>query len=104
MTIIATILSLLHCDGPVSQPVDISARLDGLAAARPDHPDWRHSVVDLMKLLDIDSSADNRNRLAFELDYPGDMAAGRGAMNEWLRKEVMRRVSDNGGKVPEELM
>jgi hypothetical protein len=61
--------------------------------------DWRTSIVDLMKLLDIDSSLDNRKELADELGYTGDKD-GSAEMNIWLHKEVMRQLAANGGTVP----
>jgi hypothetical protein len=60
---------------------------------------WRSSIVDLMKLLDLDSSLDNRKELAEELGYTGDKD-GSAEMNIWLHREVMRRLAQNGGKVP----
>jgi hypothetical protein len=64
--------------------------------------DWRHSIVDLMKLLDLDSSLSARKELAKELHYTGDTNDS-AAMNIWLHKQVMRKLADNGGKVPEDL-
>lgn len=107
MTILSAILSLLHVTERASEPVDIAVTLDALAGAyEAQHGmllDWRHSVVDLMRLLDIDSSLENRRELATELSYPGNIEAT-GAMNMWLHREIMRRVAENGGKVPEELL
>jgi Domain of unknown function (DUF3597) len=64
--------------------------------------DWRHSIVDLMKLLNLDSSLSARKQLAEELHYTGDMNDS-AKMNIWLHKQVMRKLAENGGKVPEEL-
>ena len=64
---------------------------------------WRTSIVDLMKLLDMDSSLENRRSLAKELAFSGDMNDS-AAMNLWLHKQVMRKVSQNGGSVPKELL
>ena len=64
--------------------------------------DWRTSIVDLMKLLDLDSSLSARKELAQELHYSGDVNDS-ASMNVWLHKQVMRRLAENGGKVPEEL-
>lgn len=88
---------------PSAEPVDIAPILDDLAAKAGQKLDWRHSVVDLMKALDMDSSLDARTELASELSYPGD-PANVSAMNVWLHTEIMRRVRDNGGKVPDELL
>ena len=72
--------------------------------AEKGNPDlnWRSSIVDLMKLLDIDSSLDNRKELATELGYTGDKD-GSAEMNIWPHKEVMRRLAQNGGRVPSNL-
>ena len=83
-------------------PVDVEAVLDQLAAKQSQRLDWRHSIVDLMKLLDLDSSLGARKELARELQYSGDTKDS-AAMNIWLHKQVMTRLSENGGKVPEDL-
>lgn len=83
-------------------PVDIEPILDGMAANAGQKLNWRTSIVDLMKLLDIDSSLQNRKDLARELGYTGDMDDS-AAMNIWLHKQVMTRVAANGGKVPANL-
>lgn len=87
---------------PPMQPVDVAAILDE-KAARTSHPlNWRTSIVDLLKLLDLDSSLEARKELARELHYrgdPGDSAA----MNIWLHRQVMQKLEENGGKVPTEL-
>ena len=85
-----------------SQPVDVEPLLDGMAAKNKQKLDWRHSIVDLMKLLDLDSGLPARKELAKELNYTGDMDDS-AAMNIWLHKQVMRKLADNGGKVPEDL-
>lgn len=85
---------------PASQPVDVEAVLQGISARKGD-PDlnWRTSIVDLMKLLDLDSSLDNRKELATELGYTG-ARDGSAEMNIWLHKAVMRELEKSGGKVP----
>lgn len=82
------------------QPVDVEAVLTGIAQ-RKGNPDlnWRTSIVDLMKLLDLDSSLANRKELATELGYTG-AKDGSAEMNIWLSKAVMRELEKNGGKVP----
>lgn len=65
--------------------------------------DWRHSIVDLMKLLGIDSSMVNRRALASELGYTGDLNDS-ATMNTWLHKAVMQKLAENGGKVPATLL
>ena len=82
--------------------VDIEEVLNGLAAKNPQKLNWRTSIVDLMKLLDIDSNLDNRKELATELGYTGDKD-GSAEMNIWLHKAVMRRLGENGGRVPANL-
>ena len=81
-------------------PVDVVQSLDDMAAAKG-NPDlnYKSSIVDLMKLLGLDSSLDHRKELADELGYSGDKD-GSAEMNIWLHKEVMRQLAANGGKVP----
>lgn len=83
--------------------VDVEQVLTGIAASKG-NPDlnWRTSIVDLMKLLDMDSSLANRKELATELGYTGEKD-GSVEMNLWLQKEVMRQLAANGGKVPASL-
>ncbi len=86
---------------PMSQ-VDVAAVLTKLAAEKKEKLDWRKSIVDLMKLLDLDSSLSARKELAKELNYSGDTNDS-ASMNIWLHKQVMVKLADNGGKVPEDL-
>ena len=86
---------------PMSQ-VDVAAVLTKLATEKKEKLDWRKSIVDLMKLLDLDSSLSARKELAKELNYSGDMNDS-ASMNIWLHKQVMVKLADNGGKVPEDL-
>ena len=88
---------------PPPQPVDVTAVLDDLAANAGQKLDWRRSIVDLMKLVGMESSLSERKELADELGYTGDKADS-AAMNLWLHKQVIRKLSENGGKVPAELM
>jgi len=83
-------------------PVDVSAIMDNLATQATQKLDWRHSIVDLMKLINLDSSLTARKKLAQELNYTGDMNDS-ASMNIWLHKQVMIKLADNGGKVPDEL-
>ena len=87
---------------PAGPPVDIEQVLNDLAAKNPEKLNWRTSIVDLMKLLNLDSSIGNRKALATELHYTGDMNDS-ASMNIWLHKQVMAKVAQNGGKVPAEL-
>ena len=86
-----------------TQTIDVVQTLDQMAAAKG-NPDlnYKTSIVDLMKLLGMDSSLDNRKQLATELGYTGDKD-GSAEMNIWLQKEVMRQLAANGGKVPANL-
>ena len=83
-------------------PVDVAATLDKLAGANKEKLDWRHSIVDLMKLVDMESSLSARKALAADLHYSGDTNDS-AAMNTWLHKEVMKKLAENGGKLPPEL-
>jgi hypothetical protein len=82
--------------------VDVELVLETMAAGNQQKLDWRNSIVDLMKLVGIDSSLANRKALAQELGYTGDMNDS-AAMNVWLHKEVMRKLAENGGHVPTNL-
>ena len=82
--------------------VDVDAILTAEAANAGQPLNWRTSIVDLMKLLGIDSSLDNRKELAQELGYTGALD-GSADMNIWLHKAVMRELAANGGKVPADL-
>ena len=75
-----------------------------LAAKNPQQLNWRTSIVDLLTLLDIDSSAAARRELADELGAPVDLKDGSAEMNTWLHRAVLRKIADNGGKVPKELL
>jgi Domain of unknown function (DUF3597) len=83
--------------------VDVTKILDDLAAKNPEKLDWRKSIVDLMKLVGMDSSLASRKELAQDLNYTGDTSDS-AKMNIWLHKEVIRKISENGGKVPQELL
>jgi 3-oxoacyl-ACP reductase-like protein len=83
--------------------VDVTAILDGLAAKNAEKLDWKKSIVDLMKLVGMDSSFGARKELAKELNYAGDPNDS-ATMNIWLHKQVLIKLSENGGKVPAELL
>ncbi len=83
--------------------VDVAEILNGLAAKSSEKLDWKHSIVDLMKLVGMDSSLTARKELAADLHYTGDTNDS-ASMNIWLHKEVLRKLSENGGKVPQELL
>jgi 3-oxoacyl-ACP reductase-like protein len=83
-----------------AQPVDVEAVLSGLERSKGGPSlNWRSSIVDLMKLLDLDSSLDNRKQLATELGYTG-AKDGSAEMNLWLHRRVMEELERNGGRVP----
>ena len=86
-----------------AQSVDVPAILDGLAAKNPEKLDWKRSIVDLLKLVDMDSSLSARKKLATELHYTGDENDS-ATMNIWLHKQVLRELSEHGGKIPRELL
>ena len=83
-------------------PVDVAAVLDKLAAQHKEKLTWRLSIVDLMALLNLDSSLTARKALADELHYAGNKN-DTATMNIWLHKQVMQKLAENGGKVPDDL-
>ncbi|WP_062203945.1 DUF3597 domain-containing protein [Aureimonas sp. AU12] len=85
-----------------AQAVDVAAMLDGAVKAKGQPLDWRKSIVDLMKALDLDSSIGARKELAAELHYTGDTSDS-ATMNVWLHKALMKKLAENGGKVPADL-
>ena len=85
------------------QAADITAILDELATKNSEELDWKKSIVDLLKLVDMDSSLSARKQLAKELNYPGDENDS-ATMNVWLHKQVLRELSEHGGKIPRELL
>lgn len=82
--------------------VDVTAILDGLVVKHGQKLDWRHSIVDLLKALDLDSSLSARKELAGELHYTGS-TDDTATMNVWLIKQVIAKIAANGGKVPADL-
>jgi hypothetical protein len=88
--------------GAAGSQVDVEAVLTQLAQHNKEKLDWRRSIVDLMKLLNLDSSLSARKELAHELHYSGDTSDS-ATMNIWLHKQVMIKLAENGGKVPADL-
>lgn len=86
---------------PMSE-VDVGQMLDGMAAKSSEKLNWKTSIVDLLKLLQLDSSLAARKDLAKELHYTGDTNDS-ASMNIWLHRQVMNKVAANGGKVPADL-
>lgn len=83
--------------------MDVNAVLNEMGAKNPEHLDWKKSIVDLMKLVGMDSSLSARKELATELGYTGDQSDS-ATMNVWLHKEVLKKLAENGGKVPQNLL
>jgi hypothetical protein len=82
----------------------VVAQLEAKAASNPQKLNWRTSIVDLLKLLDIDSSLNARKELATELGCPANLMADSAQMNMWLHKTVLAKLAANGGNVPKELL
>ena len=80
------------------------AKLEGLAAAHKEKLNWKTSIVDLMKLLSLDSSLVARKELATELGCPAQKMGDLAQMNVWLHKAVLQKLADNGGNIPKELL
>ncbi|MDP3090226.1 MAG: DUF3597 domain-containing protein [Nitrospira sp.] len=84
--------------------VDVVAKLEGLAASHKEKLNWKVSIVDLMKLLGLDSSLTARKGLATELGCPAEKMGDSAQMNMWLHKTVLQKLADNGGNIPNELL
>jgi hypothetical protein len=90
---------------PASIPVvDVVSHLESLAASNPEKLNWKISIVDLLKLLGLDSSFGARKSLATELGCPAALMADSAQMNMWLHKTVLQKIADNGGNVPKSLL
>ena len=92
-------------DDPASTPaqtIDIAPILDKAVAAKKEKPQWRTSIFDMMKAIDIDSSLGARKELAKELGYTGDTNDS-ASMYVWLHKQVMTKLAANAGKIPADL-
>lgn len=91
--------------GPAAiSEVDVVSQLEERAAANPQELNWKVSIVDLLKLLDLDSSQEARKELATELGCPPDMMDDSAEMNTWLHKTVLKKLAEHGGNIPEELL
>jgi hypothetical protein len=84
--------------------VDVVAKLAALAAASAEKLNWKVSIVDLMKLLGLDSSQTARKALATELNCPADKMGDSAQMNVWLHKTVLQKLAKNGGNIPADLL
>ncbi|MFV0283281.1 MAG: DUF3597 domain-containing protein [Castellaniella sp.] len=90
--------------GKAISVVDVVGQLEQKAAANAQKLNWKTSIVDLLKLLDMDSSLNARKELATELGCPADKMGDSAQMNMWLHKAVLARLAENGGNVPAELL
>ncbi|MGI9086546.1 MAG: DUF3597 domain-containing protein [Chthoniobacterales bacterium] len=88
---------------PAASSIDVAATLDALAKKNSEHLDWKSSIVDLMKLVGMDSSLSARKELAQDLHYTGDTNDS-ATMNVWLHAEVMKQLAANGAKIPQDLL
>ena len=88
---------------PTGAGSDVAAILDKMAAENPEKLDWKNSIVDLMKLVKLDSSITARKQLAKDLNYTGNTNDS-ASMNIWLHQQVMQKLAANGGKVPADLL
>jgi Domain of unknown function (DUF3597) len=84
--------------------VDVVAKLESLAASHSEKLNWKTSIVDLMKLLGMESSLGVRKELAAELGCPAEKMADSASMNMWLHKTVLQKIAENGGNVPASML
>ncbi len=84
--------------------VDVVTKLEGMAASHPEKLNWKTSIVDMLKLLGLDSSLTIRKELAVELGCPADKMGDSAQMNIWLHKTVLQKLAQNGGNIPKELL
>ena len=89
---------------PVLEPVDVEAILEAAVKAKGIKLNWRVSIVDLMRALDLDCSLAARKELAADLNYTGTAADGSAEKNIWLHKALMKTLAENGGKIPTDLL
>ena len=89
---------------PAMSKVDVVAKMEALAAASSQKLNWKVSIVDLLKLLGLDSSLNARKELAVELGCPSEKMGDSAQMNMWLHKTVLQKIADNGGNIPKELL
>lgn len=90
---------------PTTAPVsDVVSKLEGMAASNPEKLNWKTSIVDMLKLLGLDSSLSSRKELAAELGCPAEKMGDSAQMNMWLHKAVLQKLAQNGGNIPKELL
>ena len=99
----ATVPAAPPAPNPIAM-VDVVAQMEQRAAANPQKLNWRTSIVDLLKLLDLDSSLAARKELATELGCPADLMGDSAQMNVWLHKNVLAHIAANGGNIPQALL
>ena len=92
----------LGVERAASKTVDVTKKLDEMSAGSG--LNWRQSIVDLLKVLDIDSSFSARKELATELACPAELMGDSAKMNTWLHKTVLQKIAKNGGNVPQDLL
>ena len=107
----ATVPAVVEAAAPVAapavvaiSPVDVLSKLEALAGAHAEKLNWKVSIVDLMKLLGLDSSLAARKELAGELACPADKMGDSAQMNMWLHKTVLQKLAENGGNIPADLL
>jgi len=98
-----TVAAAAQAVNPIAM-VDVVAQMEQRAAANPQKLNWRTSIVDLLKLLDLDSSLAARKELATELGCPADLMGDSAQMNVWLHKNVLAHIAANGGNIPPALL
>lgn len=84
--------------------VDVVSKLEGLAAASKEKLNWKVSIVDLLKLLGLESSYAARKEMAAELNCPAEKMGDSAQMNMWLHKTVLKKLAENGGNIPKDLL
>lgn len=100
----ATMANAVEAATAVMPMVDVMGKLEALAKANPQKLNWKDSIVDLMKLLGMESSYAERKELATELGCPAEKMGDSAQMNMWLHKTVLQKLAENGGNVPKELL
>lgn len=100
----ATMAKTVEAAAAVMPMVDVMGKLEALAKANPQKLNWKVSIVDLMKLLGMESSYAERKELATELGCPAEKMGDSAQMNMWLHKTVLQKLAENGGNVPKELL
>lgn len=106
---VASVESTAKMEAPTPTPsqapaVDVMAKMESLAAANPQKLNWRTSIVDLLKLLGLDSSYGARKEMATELGCPAEKMNDSAQMNIWLHKTVLTKLAENGGNIPADLL